>query len=66
MTLPFFCLTVVPAVLLPVTDGFLSGLFRYIAWVNAIIAGSDIINSVLILLKPNGAKFCRGDYKEEK
>ena len=66
MTLPFLCLTVVPAVLLPVTDGFLSGLFRYIAWVNAIIAGSDIINSVLILLKPNGAKFCRGYYKAER
>lgn len=65
MTLPFLGLTVVPAVLLPFTDGFLFELLRYIAWMNAIIAGSDIINSVLILLKPNKAKFCRGFYSVE-
>lgn len=65
MTLPFLGLTVVPAVLVLFADGFLYGLLRYIAWMNAIIAGSDMINSVLILLKPNKAKFCRGRYKVE-
>ena len=37
--------------------------FLYIAWSNAIIASSDIINSPLILLKPNDSVFCRGYYK---
>ncbi|MBP3618173.1 MAG: DUF3267 domain-containing protein [Lachnospiraceae bacterium] len=66
MTLPFLGLTAVPAVLLLFVDGFLFELLLYIAWINAIIAGSDIINSVLILLKPNRAKFYRGFYKTEK
>ncbi len=62
MTLPFLGLTLVPGVVLLFTDGFLFEVLRYVAWINAIIAGSDIINSVLILLKPNKAKFYRGFY----
>lgn len=66
MTLPLLVLTVVPVLLLPVTDGWLFEILRYTAWVNAIIAGSDIMNSVLIALKPSGARFCRGYYTIEK
>lgn len=63
MTLPLIVLTGIPAILgyavnIPGTD-----YFRYIAWINAIIAGADIINSVLILVKPNKAVFYRGFYK---
>lgn len=38
-----------------------SGIFFWLNS-NAIIAGSDIINSILIAIKPSNAKFCRGYY----
>lgn len=62
MTLPLLVFTVIPIILLLWADGFLFELLVYIAWINAVIAGSDIFNSVLILLKPSQAKFCRGYY----
>ena len=60
MTLPLLTLTLVPAVLLLLNTGALRPYLRYIAWINAVIASSDIINSVLILLKPRDAVFYRG------
>lgn len=73
MSLPFISLTIVPAVLCIFLSGELKDIIYFVAWVNAIIAGSDIINSVLILIKPNSSSFYRGYYydnisseKEEK
>jgi hypothetical protein len=37
----------------------------YICWVNLIIASADIINSILILMKPNNTLFYRGYYRRE-
>lgn len=62
MTLPLLVLTIIPMSFLPLTSGFTYDVLMYILWINAIIAGSDIINSVLIALKPANAKFCRGYY----
>ena len=63
MALPLLTLTLVPAVLLLLNTGTLRPYLRYIAWINAVIASSDIINSVLILLKPRDAVFYRGYYQ---
>ena len=63
MTLPFLTLTGIPAALLLADTGAFRPYLLYIAWINAIIASSDIINSVLILLKPNDSVFYRGYYK---
>ena len=63
MTLPLLMLTVVPAALLLLNTGTCRPWLLYIACSNAIIASSDIINSPLILLKPNDSVFCRGYYK---
>lgn len=65
MTLPFLVLTIIPTILLPMVDGIVFDFLRFILWVNAIIAGSDIINSVLIAMKPTNATFCRGYYTTE-
>lgn len=62
MALPLLGLTIVPCMLLPFVEGIVFETIRYILWVNAIIAGADIINSVLIAVKPAKAKFCRGYY----
>ena len=48
------------------TIGFVFELLRYILCVNAIIAGSDIINSILIAVKPSNAKFCGGYYIDSR
>lgn len=62
MTLPLLVLTVIPMLAIPLTEGIMFQILRYIAWINAIIAGADIINSVLIIMKPMRARFCRGYY----
>ena len=62
MTLPLLVLTIIPMSFLPFARGFSFDVLKYIAWINAIIAGSDIINSILIAIKPSNAKFCRGYY----
>lgn len=62
MSLPLLVLTIVPAFMLPLAEGFVFDLLLYISWVNAMIAGADIINSVLIAVKPSNAKFYRGYY----
>ena len=60
ITLPFLMLTVVPGIVSLFCVEEVRSYLVYIAWINAIIAGSDIINSILILLKPNGSAFYRG------
>lgn len=62
MSLPFICLTIVPAILCAFL-GELQKIAVYVAWINSIIAGSDIINSVLIAIKPANSLFYRGYYK---
>ena len=66
MTLPLLVLTIIPMFFLPLTDGFAFELLRYILCVNAIIAGSDIINSILIAVKPSNVKFCGGYYIDSR
>lgn len=66
MTLPLLVLTIIPILLLPLVGDFVFKVLEYILWINAIIAGSDIINSILIAIKPSNAKFCRGYYITEK
>lgn len=66
MTLPLLGLTILPIFVLPFTRGVAFDVLMYILWINAIIAGSDIINSILIAVKPSNAKFCRGYYVVEK
>ena len=63
MSLPLVTLTFVPAALAAAISGPVRPYLLYIAWLNAVIAGSDIINSVLILFKPRKAVFYRGYYK---
>lgn len=53
----------IPQAGLPDVSGGLKDILVYVAWVNAIIAGSDIINSVLIAIKPKKSLFYRGYYK---
>lgn len=66
MTLPILVLTVIPCILMFAVSGGAYPYLRYIAWINAIIAGADIINSFLILIKPRKAIFYRGFYLVEK
>lgn len=63
MSLPFVSLTVVPAILCIFLSDELKDIAVYIAWINSMIAGSDIINSVLIAIKPKNSLFYRGYYK---
>ena len=63
MSLPLIMLTFVPAMALLWVSGPARQYLEYIAWANAIIAGSDIINSVLILLKPRDSVFYWGYYR---
>jgi len=65
MTLPILGLTVVPLVIMLLVKGSLGFWLMGVAWANAIIAGADIINSVLIAIKPMKAKFYRGYYQVE-
>lgn len=64
MTLPMIVLTIIPSAL-SLTSSLASEPLKYISWMNAIISGSDIINSILIAIKPSNAKFCRGYYTIE-
>lgn len=65
MSLPLWGLTVIPIVVAICTDGNLHLYARYIAWINAIIAGSDIINTFVILSKPRNSVFYRGFFSVE-
>lgn len=61
--LPFIGLTVLPVIVSFFCRRELRSIAVYIAWVNSIIAGADIINSILIVIKPNNSVFYRGYYK---
>ena len=63
MSLPSLVLTVIPMCLLPYVKGVIFDGLLYVLWINAIIAGADINNSVLIAIKPAKAVFYRGYYK---
>ena len=63
MSLPFIVLTVIPAIASFFVSGDIKSLIIFISWYNLIISSSDIINSVLILMKPNKSVFCRGYYR---
>jgi hypothetical protein len=66
MSLPFIVLTVIPAITSFFVSGEIRTLLLFISWFNLVISLSDIINSLLILNKPNKpnkAEFCRGYYR---
>ncbi len=63
MSLPFIGLTVMPAMVSVFISGEAKNIVIYIAWLNSIIASSDIINFILIAIKPNNSLFYRGYYK---
>jgi hypothetical protein len=63
MSLPFIGLTVIPAIASFFVSGELKALLLFISWFNLIISSADIVNSILILLKPNNAMFCKGYYR---
>jgi Putative zincin peptidase len=63
MSLPFIGLSVVPAVVALFVSGDMKILLLFVSWINFIISAADIINSVLIAVKPRGAVFCRGYYR---
>ena len=63
MTLPFLVLSGIPLITRFFYSGALSPYILYVGWINAIMASSDIINSILILFKPRNATFYRGYYK---
>lgn len=63
MTLPIIGLSAVPLIISLFINGYIKSLMIFICWVNLIIASSDIINSILILIKPNNTLFCRGYYR---
>ena len=64
MTMPLLILTVFTGVLSFITSDDIAMYLKYIAWINAVIAGSDIINSVLIALEPRDSIFNRGYIKK--
>ena len=63
MSLPFLVLSVLPLVIKLFYTGPLVPYISYIAWINSIMASSDILNSMLILIKPRNSVFWRGYYK---
>ncbi|MHA7966952.1 DUF3267 domain-containing protein [Paenibacillus sp. CAU 1782] len=63
MTLPFIALTVVPLAACFAVPESIRPPLLFIAWVNSVISSSDFFNSILILVKPNKAVFCRGYYR---
>ena len=66
MSMPLLILSIVPTIITLFSDGAVFQYMRYIAWINAIIAGADIINTFLIIIKPRNSVFYRGFYKIEK
>ena len=60
---PLLVLTGLTGVLSFFVPGEAARWLKFIAWTNAFTAGSDIINSVLVLVKPRKSVFYRGYYK---
>lgn len=63
MTSPFIVLSGVPAIMSLFTPSDLQSILLFVSWINALISGSDIVNSLLIATKPKNAIFCRGYYR---
>ncbi|SHE13116.1 Protein of uncharacterised function (DUF3267) [Chlamydia abortus] len=63
MSLPLIVLSVVPAIISFYLSGNIKTLMLFISWINLIFSSSDIVNSFLILIKPNKSVFCRGYYR---
>jgi hypothetical protein len=63
MSLPLLTLSALPFLAAFGLSGWWRELVLYIGWVNLIISSSDLLNSVLIILKPQGSMFCRGCYR---
>ena len=66
MSMPLLILSIVPMMIALISYGPVYQYMRYIAWINAIIAGADIINTFLIIIKPRNSVFYRGFYKIAK
>lgn len=62
MSTPLIVLSIIPIIISLFVGDKESSILLFIAFTNLIIASSDIINSVLILIKPNNTIFCRGYY----
>lgn len=65
MSLPFIVLSVIPVITSFFVSGDSKAFILFISWFNLIISSSDIVNSLLILLKPNKSVFYRGYYRVE-
>ncbi|QWC23515.1 DUF3267 domain-containing protein [Bacillus haikouensis] len=63
MSLPFLVLTVVPVTLSFYVSGNVKLILLFVGWINTLISSSDIINSLLITIKPRNTDFCRGYYR---
>lgn len=65
MTLPIIILSLIPFIISFLINGYIKSFMLFICWINLMIASSDIINSILILVKPNNTIFCKGYYKQK-
>ncbi|UII57891.1 DUF3267 domain-containing protein [Cytobacillus spongiae] len=63
MSLPFIALSVVPVLLSFFVTDHVKILLLFVGWLNALISASDLINSILIMIKPANSVFCRGYYR---
>lgn len=63
MTCPILILTVIPQILALFVTGKVHEGLIFVSWVNAIIAGADILDSIFIVIKPQKSIFWRGRYK---
>lgn len=66
MSLPVIALSLVPAIISFYVSGNIKSILLFISWINLLISSSDIINSLLIAIKPNNSVFCRGYYRVKK
>nr|WP_246066993.1 DUF3267 domain-containing protein [Cytobacillus solani] len=63
MSLPLIVLSVVPAIASFFLSEDIKSILLFVSWINAVISGSDIINSFLIAMKPKNSIFCKGYYR---
>lgn len=66
MSLPLIVLSVMPAIASFFVSGNFKSVLLFISWINLWISSSDIINSILIMIKPKNSIFYRGYYRIEK
>jgi hypothetical protein len=63
MSLPLIVLSVVPVIISFYVIGNIKLILLFVSWLNTLISSSDIINSILISIKPKNTVFCRGYYR---